>query len=445
MTHDHDRPAPDHGDSGAPDREALNRWLNARADGDPLNTDLDPDLRRTAERLSALSDATIDAHLDPARRASSWQALVRPAATPDRSPVSPATPIPVVHRRSPRRRIMQRSPTGPQPTVLTNSRPAPLARIDAPQSPRRASGWRLVGSRTMGVAATLLLVAMLALSGVAVYLTAPRHSADGPTSIPAIAAGSATPDTPSAATVPADVRDVIAQTCTAQPVNFNQLMTELAPLPSQAATFGQLPPDQGGLWFFTVGGPSVPTPPVLASRHLFHPRGTPVGAPPGYTIPHIVFTDYILPEGAPPTPAVVDAALTTFGQWINCSPLRAASLSTDALYQRNAYVYGGGGGALVALWQDSQRTTPSPDPFATGATTGWQLFDWTMLDPAHVAAFISSRPLDSGNRAPSSRIYSPSAYVVFAMQPDGRWLVDDYRDQLNGTCGQAFADDWCNP
>ena len=190
MNHDHDRLPPDHGGPDAPEREALNAWLDAMADGDPPPaTDLDPDLRRAAEWLAGLYDTTIDAHLDPARQASTWRALLgsQPGGVPDVAATSGSdgdgTPAPREIHRTVRRGIMRRSTLAPTPLPLNISAP-PASEHAARHTTPTPSGWRLVGSRTMGVAATLLLVAMLAASGFAVYLTAPRHHTDEPSSHP---------------------------------------------------------------------------------------------------------------------------------------------------------------------------------------------------------------------------------------------------------------------
>lgn len=443
MTHDERSPHDREERDGKDQTEGLNAWLDGLATGTRMSGVERDETLVAAEWLTANYEDTVDAHLDPTRQASTWRALLGaesgsvPEAAAATVTEDDATPAPREIHHARRRAMMRRSAFAPT-AMPPGASELPASERAVRRASPPPSGWRLVGSRSLGVAATLLLVAMLAASGFAVYLTAPRQQTGEPSSVPAIAAASATSEaaTPS---VPVDARDVVAQACSAQPVDFNQLLNEIAPSTYGSSsghqfTWGALP--------FTTTGVTAPAPLV----HAFtFPASRPDAAQTDSTTPHFgadTITMYELPSAPPPNSNQIDAALGIFGQWMNCSPLRAASLSTDWLYERNIYLYGGGGAVLARLWQDSQQTTPESPPFEPGQPTGYRLFNWVMLDQSHIGAYISLPQIPSDG-ASFPRSYGPEGYVVFAIQGDGQILVDDYRDQTTGLCGQHTPSEVC--
>ena len=427
MTHDERSPHDREERDGKDQTEGLNAWLDGLATGTRMSG-VESDETLAAEWLTANYAAIVDAHLDPARQASTWRSLLDaqpgtvPGAAATSDPTGETTPASSGIQRMNRRSAMRRPAFAPTPTMSRiPARPAGLhsARRTSPTP----SGWRLVGSRTMGVAATLLLVAMLAVSGFAVYLTAPRHPSEDPTSMSGIAAGSATPDsaTPS---VPADAREVTAQNCTAQPSDFGQIMSTLNErVPTSRLTNDQRIP----VPLATMTGREIP---------LGHSSGTP---PTTYSTTAI---SYQLPDGAAPDSALADQLTVLMGEYINCRPLAAASLSTTDMLLRQTLYYGGGGWFLAQLYADSQPSTFPKSRLQNFIGSKWFLFEWRTLDATHVGAYVAALP---ARAASDARQYNHSAYVVFARGDDGTWRIDDYRDIILGGCGSGYGQTWCNP
>lgn len=207
---DHDTARPDPSTPGE-DRQArlLDRYLDdLRHGGDPP-PDLDPALMRMARLVSDLAVVSSGSgKIDTQRttKAQTWEALMRPAMTPSVTPVVIAFPV------WPGATIPDPSEgTRPQ---RTTSRPARL------HPSTRLQRWQ---GQSLGLVATLTLVALVTLSGLAVFLTAPR-SDPAPTAMLA-GVGDGTPDARSSD----EVLLPNVTTCAVEPRSYSQTLQLLEP------------------------------------------------------------------------------------------------------------------------------------------------------------------------------------------------------------------------
>ena len=184
----------------------------------------------------------------------------------------------------------------------------------------------------------------------------------------------------------------------------------------------------------------------MASRVVLDVNASsPSTAPSTNGTPTVPYTrsliSYRLADGPAPEAALADQLTILMGEYVNCRPLAAASLSTVDLLLRQELYYAGGGWFLVNLFRDSQ--TPGagqPIQFAN-AGRAFMLFDWRMLDDDHVGAYIGYRYPNAQNYT----IYGHFAYVAFVRGDDGKWRIDDLRLLENGECGFGSGSGWCNP
>lgn len=412
MTHPDDRQPPD-----ARQADALNAFLDDRARGAPApRVDLDPSLAGTVHRLQDLAGATLAANVSGADEARTWEALLRPVPRPrllalpmnDTAPASdPAARLPVKAASGSEVRAGAAGPSVIH--AMPISRAAPRSRL------------RRLGSRSLGLVATLTLVALIGLSGLAVYLSAPRP--DDSARLPLLAGAS-----PTAETVPADSQAIVYRPCDVTPRDYDELMAMLSAR-------------------IVVPEPTVPPSVAMAMAGggvTGHPR------PP-----------FSLPDGRPVSPDLRNELAGVIGTWMNCNLFLRSALSTDDYLVRNALGDAGGGWTTVFLWLDSHPdavppapittsndVSPIPDPGATelavaGTFANVDAYGFRSLDEDHVAAYLAS-PLvrDSGPGTDAipvgEPVYEEGGYVVLARQPDGRWLIDEWQLYRRGVGTRCF-------
>ncbi len=387
--------------SGAQQADALDAFLNGHAHGNPPpETGVDPALARTARRLQGLADATLDAHLDDGREARTWEALMRDTSARPRLIAVPAavlsTQRPGITTTSP---AMSSGGRADAAAATASARVVPLRPAAPPSRLRR------VGSQSLGLVATLTLVAMIGLSGLAVYLSAPRP--DEPGGLPLLAGVS-----PTAEIAPADLRAIVPSACVQEPRDYDELMGLIA----ARLSVGQM----GGGIELEPGATSVPNPidPGLPS--------------------------FQLPDGPAPDEATQAAVVGVLDQFTGCTALRAASLTTDDYWARIAHQSDGGALNLVLLWSDSQfdPTTWAPEPDSSpptdieaarpgGGLPLYEAYGFRLIDGERVGAYLRPGTRLTGPEAgPSEAVnaaFDHRGYVILRRQGDGRWLIDELK------------------
>ncbi|CAA9572482.1 MAG: hypothetical protein AVDCRST_MAG33-2678 [uncultured Thermomicrobiales bacterium] len=391
--------SPPNGDRQA---EALGQFLDRRAAGDPApRTGLDPDLARTVDRLQNLADATVAAHVSGADEAHAWETLMQNAARPRLVALPPAAApatAPIAHGAGARW-------TGPDQAGWPVPASSRLVAIRPGGTPSRL---QRLGHQSLGLVATLTLVALVGLSGLAVYLSAPQRD-DGAT-VPIIAGAS-----PTSEPVPADLRDVIPSTCVQEPRDYVELMRMI-----------RAPLNNGEV------------------HRIFNlrPQATAIA---NATNPEL--EAFQLPDGPEPDEATSRAVVSTLSQFHGCQTvygwhLQAASLTTDDYWYRTVYHSDRGGAELVLLWSDDQylatappeeRTASPPAENATvrdlGSDPLYELYGFRLIDEDRVGAYLSpgSRLTGVGDASVLAvqPEYDQRGYVVFAQGDDGRWLIDE--------------------
>lgn len=393
--------------------EALDRYLDDRARGTPsVRTALDRPLVETVHRLQGLADATVATNLSDDDEAQTWETLMRMPVTPWLSRL-PSTGDGQTSDAVPRMAggTMTRDDSGdgkqPAARIVPISRPSPPSRL------------RRFGSRSLGLVATLTLVSLLGLSGLALYLSAPRP--DVPDGHALLAAASPTADT-----APADSQEVFYAPCDVTPRNYNELMAMLSAR-------------------ILVADSAVP--PSLASEStalgIYGPR-------------------YHLPEGSTVSPDLRAELVGVLGSWTNCNPFLRAALSTDDYLVRNA-LEGPIAGPMTFFWwlyshpsavplapnRFGEGVPPIPDPSdaelnPVGTSADVYAYGFRMLDQAHIAAYLASPLVQVDGTGPVSvpvgpPRYEESGYVVFVRQPDGRWLVDEWHLNRRGADTNCYG------
>lgn len=352
MTRHPDSPA---GDARQSDR--LDAFLDALAHGNPAMPprDLDPTLATTVRHVHSLAGESVAADIRRAGKAQRWEDLMR-------HNVAHATVTPF--------------PTITLPSSSSSSAPAM-----APPRPAVQRSWlRRLGGQSLGLVATLTLVLLVATSGLAVYLSAPRGG-DEPTMLPA--AFGATPEgTPFAER---QNPRVTIQRCDVVPMSFDAIMGILA---------------------------------VPIENRIQPPNTTQLTLP--------------LPDG-PPLDRLTEATLTLLtGTYLGCAtyPEMAALRTDDGIYrlftsevsQHGSLEFGFLNGDLIAQAWLQRDDTGLSDLAPVGQPSPFVLTKFRQLADGRVAAYLSrSFSLD----ADGTLTTSSDGYIVFA-QEDGRWLIDDF-------------------
>lgn len=394
--------------------EALDTFLNARARGNPSpQTELDGPLIETVHRLQDLADVALAANVSAADEAWTWEALTRTRTTSRLVGLPPAVAIgdsgPVW------------LPIGTLVQPADPGRPR-LAKV-IPISRSAPPSWlRRFGSRSLGLVATLTLVALVGLSGLALYLSAPRP--DGPGGHALLAGASPTVDT-----APADSQEVFYAPCDVTPRDYDQLMARVSSR-------------------ILVPDPTVPSS-LAGESGPFGPSGP----------------RYRLPEGGAVSLDVRTELVGVLGSWTNCTLFLRTALSTDDYLVRNALEGPGSGVVTFSWWLYSHPSAvplasnrfeegvpPIPDPGDSelnpvGTSADVVAYGFRMLDEDHIVAYLASPHLEADG--PGSVLvpvgpprYEESSYVAFVRQPDGHWLIDELhlnRRGVDTSCHGACA------
>ena len=364
----HPSPADDAGQS-----DDLNAFLDAIARGEADAPDaLNPMLAGDIRHIHHLADASVAESTRRADKAQRWEHLMQ------RHRLRTSTPNVMTNVTLP-----VSSPVRPMPRTVRS---------------RRRSRWH---GRPMGVFATVLLVALIALSGTAAYLAAPR-AGDAPTQLPAgsgpLSPAQATPQaTPDG--VPSDLSRVTASECTVQARSFDAVMA-------------------------TITG---------RRNDVLGKSGTQTyNRNPDPTFGAVVQ----LPDGTGVDQSDIDTLSNRFGQFLGCpNPLRAAQFFTDAGLVR---YYWSGGSALSGpgfvseryqdLWLDSQGQFANGDQFSFSAPIGqpglWYLYGFRHLENGRIGAYITQNTTGDANARPRFPDPSPGL-IVFALQGADQWKIDE--------------------
>ena len=414
--------------------DALNRYIDGLAQGiDPHAPDLDPGLVAAVRAIHG--GDTIAAGPDPDRAGEDrlWRDLMQ-------------------LRPRPELRALPRSPSATRLPPLTGD--TPRSPVMARRGPPRAIGrLRHIDGRTLGMVATLTLVALVMLSALAVYLSAPDGTAP-PTSIAGIgatmpdsqlpAAVAATPGVVGdAGPVPADAIRPIVQDCTVTSRTIDNVITTLA-RPYAEQTDTESPP-RADVDAYAHRPYLVPN--TLAADG--EPRG-PLVDP--------------LPAGSTVDPDTIDELARLYGQWVGCGPSgRNDQLAQSALYSDDGLIryfwrdgLGPSGFELVGLGKPpgdpytgnlalAAGASPSPGPqlgmapeYIPVLGEPWNRWLWGFraLDDGRVAAYVAnsdgaswgSYPVTFAEMSGGQLI---NGYLVFVWQDD-KWLIDELRGPFQG-------------
>ena len=388
MTSSDDRRSPN-----ARPADALDAFLDDLTHGDRSDRHaLAPGIADTARRLRGLADATLAANIAPGDEARTWEALMR--------------------GRPSRPQLVTR-PSAVRPSPSRTVIPIPPSRL------------RRVGSQSLGLVATLTLVALIGLSGLAVYLTAPQR--DDPATAAVVAAASPT----AVATIStADSQEIVYQPCDVTPRDYDDLMEMVA---NQVL----------------VPQPDVP-----------FARGRTDSMDPGGP-------RFRLPEGSPVSVETQADVVDRIGTWLNCTPFLQAAVSTDDYLVRRAldgpltgwstfswWLYSHPDLAPVRSEERDAMTGVVIDPAASelapvGTSPLIYAYGFRRLDDWQVAAYLASPIVQSDNEglvpsytALSDPLYEEHGYIVLEQQPDGQWLVEELvltRRGPDTPCGSSCA------
>lgn len=355
------------------------------------------------------------------------------------------------------RDLMARRPRPQLRTIPASSGPAAISRAglgdraawtdDAPRPgvpASRASRVRAFGNRTLGVVTTLALVAVIVLSGAAVWLNAPRAADPPPTFLagvgatppaPAEAAVWATPGVhPIAGAIPADAIRPIVQPCTVTPRTIDDVITTLA---------------------------------LPYAEQEIDPANSPLGIDPfldrPFLVPDTIAADgrhtgvriADLPSGTPVDATTIEAIALLYGQRMGCTwgaagnQLALEALRSDDALIRLYWDYDAvpNGGLLVGMARTPETVgevqarvardggDPSYLP-QVGQPAGRWLWGFRSLPDGRVAAYIAIGSSTSADQYPAT--FDPIVggqlvvgYIVFVNQ-DGRWLIDEESGPLMG-------------
>ena len=288
------------------------------------------------------------------------------------------------------------------------------------RGPSRPTGrLRHIGGRTLGLVATLTLVALVTLSGLAVWFSAPDSDSSDPglfggiaasPTYPAMVAVGGTPDAVDAVgQVPADTVRPIYQECTVMPRTVENVIDVVAgPLDA---------PRTGPDFAFTLPSRLI----LLPQQPGQGPQRNPAG----------------LPQGGSVEPAVVSDLSEVFGEYMGCrigndtGTLASAALISDDGLLRQFWTSSDPpelqGYSVILLC--TERAFPQEIWEVVGQPGLTYLYGFRTLDDGRVAAWSEQAPVPGGSGDGSSwklRLDSDPAnsYVVFVQTPQG-WLIDE--------------------
>lgn len=383
----------DHDDLG-PDERRQARLLDGFLDDLPTGAaapppELDPGLSRIARLTYDFCAIPDQPAAQRATKAQTWEKLMKPA-----SPSSVVT-FPVSRLRA------GFTPTGSR-RGLAGSR-WPVDR-EACASPRESSWSHRIGGRSLGLVATLTLVALVALSAFGVYLSAPPR--DPPATIMAAGANGGTPGTNGGTPGTSDGGDVLLPnitTCRVEPRDYAQTMELIEPY---------------------LSGRSDAPEPYLDGKNV----------PPAKIVDGVPVPGRLeLPPGTAPDHVITDQIASTWAIWQGCQRSheyrRSASLFSDAglvkYYVLGSNYYPPGshvsnpGVDQLAREPLSNTDLPELDLPSTRAMT-----DLRLIGDDRAAAFISSGWTDPATPPVANDPQRRFGHIFFVRDGD-RWLIDE--------------------
>ncbi len=391
-----------HPDAGTPrpidarQVDALNRYIDGLIHGiDRPTPDLDPRLVAAVRTIHGGDPTAAGSDPDRADEDRLWRDLMQLRPRPE----------------------LRALPRGGSATVLpplTADAEGPLGdvRIGKQRPQGRA---RHIGGRTLGLVATLTLVALLTLSGLAVYLNAPDGTAP-PTSIagigattsvhlPAVAVAGTPASGATPGSVPNDLERPTYQTCNVTPRTMDDAISTLVrPYELPATKDGRM----------AVPGRLISWEQVSEQGYARSPDG--------------------MPAGTSVDPAVIAQITSLYGTWLGCSlETNVYSLTSTALLSDD--------GLLRLFWNFDDREPNgylilrlgSPGPVALEDRRGQigqsgrdYLWGFRMLSDGRVAAFLAREVSGIAENYDDYPVFAEdrASYVVFLQTIQG-WQIDE--------------------
>ena len=270
-----------------------------------------------------------------------------------------------------------------------------------------------LGPRGMAATPVVLLLAGLLLVGLVGH-SAVAALAGSSTPAPMPADGSPAPDVE-----PVDLVRPIYQACDATPRGFDDVMNLL------------------NTTLFDSDASLVPI------DWVSEVRDTPDGP----------VMSYELPVGGPLEVPEIAELTTLTGRYLNCrTTLSSFAYVTDDNVIRTGLLSPGSGFLMVSLWnQAHEEAMPAPSypepitdgngsqiqapvapsypgtPDRTGERADSQLYGFRAIDASHVGAYVEiAGSISFGEGLSIEPTFAQTGFVVFAQQPDGGWLIDQF-------------------
>lgn len=395
-SHDADHPRP----IDARQIDALNRYIDGLADGlDRPSADLDPQLIVAVCSIHGPEASAPEIAPGRAEEDRLWRDLMQ-------------------LRPRPELRALPHSPSATMLPTLTSNK-AQLPVVSRRGEARPTGRLRQIGGRTLGLVATLTLVALVTLSGLAVWITAPDANSSDPglfggiaasPTYPAMVAVGGTPDAVDAVgQVPTDTVRPIYQECTVASRTVENVV-EVAARPLDAPRTG---PD----FAFTLPPRLI----MLPEQQGQSPQRNSAG----------------LPQGGTVELGVVNDLSRLYGEYMGCrigndtGTLSSAALMTDDGLLRRFWTSSATpelqGYSVILLC--TERTILQKPWEVVGQPGFTYLYGFRALDDGRVAAWSEQAPVPGGSGDGSSwklRLDGDplNSYVVFVQTPQG-WLIDE--------------------
>ena len=164
-------------------------------------------------------------------------------------------------------------------------------------------------------------------------------------------------------------------------------------------------------------------------------------------------SSYELPIGGPVGAPEIAELTTLTGRYLNCSTtLSNFGYVTDDCVVRAGLLSPGSGFLMVSLWNEAHEAAmPAPSypepitdgngsqiqapvapsypgtPDRTGQQADSQLYGFRAIDASHVGAYVEiAGSISIGDGQSIEPTFQQTGFVVFAWQPDERWLIDQF-------------------
>lgn len=355
--------------SDARQARLLDAYLDdLRSGNTPPPPRLNPDLSQIARLAHELDATPLPSMTQRAAKARTWEKLMHPSKT--------ASILAFASLDQPDHSVSY-GPAARSSQRLVGS-PGAVG-SEAATSPRVSSRLHRIGGRSLGLVATLTLVALVALSAFAVYLSAPPRNP-----LPTImlaGVGEGTPGSPQ----PDGVLLPNRTTCTVAPRDYDQIISLLEP--------------------YRSGRSELPTPWLVAPRN------------PG---------EAVLPTGPAPDATATSKIAALWGMYQGCQLSReyrrSASLFTDDGIVRYYLVPGSAIDHVVDLLSYepvADDALPQLDEPSSRAMT-----DLRLIGDDRAAAFISTGWTNPATPPLANDIRRQFGHIFFVRQGD-RWLIDE--------------------